>query len=256
MKRRMQLTRREALLGGVAAIGGIVLPGCGRELPPTYGNLLRMGDTFTYAAHRTLLARQALAREYPRAAISSFPAIGTTDPGDAGQHFFSPTLGPEYNRLRSSQFTDWRLSIEGSVARPGAFSLEDLKRFPARTQITRQSCEEGWSAIAEWTGVPLKLVLEAAGILPAARFVQFHAFDELADGIDMIDALHPQTILAYDMNGRDLPIPHGAPVRLRVETQLGYKSMKYLQRIVVTERFDDHGKLGSIQNGWSWYAGI
>ncbi len=128
--------------------------------------------------------------------------------------------------------------------------------MPSRTQITRHTCEEGWSAIAEWTGVPLRLVLEAVGILPEARFVQFHSYDFFADGIDMFDALHPQTILAYGMNGRDLPLGHGAPLRARVETQLGYKSLKFLRRLVVTSEFDDHGVFGTIQNGWSWYAGI
>ena len=99
-------------------------------------------------------------------------------------------------------------------------------------------------------------MLEAAGVLPSARFVKFYPFDDIADSIDMVDALHPQTILAYGMNGRDLPVAHGAPVRLRVERQLGYKNLKYLQRIVVTDEFDDFGKLGAIQNGWSWYVGI
>jgi DMSO/TMAO reductase YedYZ molybdopterin-dependent catalytic subunit len=125
--------------------------------------------------------------------------------------------------------------------------------MPSRTQITRHTCEEGWSAIAQWTGVPLRSVLEAAGIRSTARFVQFYAYDGWADGIDMLDALHPQTILAYGMNGRDLPISHGAPLRARVETQLGYKSMKFLKRIVVTDHFEDNGL---IKSGWSWYAGI
>jgi hypothetical protein len=214
------------------------------------------GRSLHFLAHRFLLPANTLAKEYNRSDISSIPAIGTTDPGDPHQPFFNPEFGETYSRLRDTEFSDWRLSIEGSVARPGTFSLADLKRFPSRTQITRQTCEEGWSAIAEWTGVPLRRVLEAAGILPSARFVNLFAFDAIADGIDMYDALHPQTILAYGMNGRDLPIPHGAPVRLRVETQLGYKSMKFIHRIVVTDTFDDLGKLGPIQNGWSWYAGI
>ena len=128
--------------------------------------------------------------------------------------------------------------------------------MPSRTQITRHTCEEGWSAIMQWTGVPLRAVLEAAGIRPEARFVQFHCYDVFVDGIDMLDALHPQTILAYGMNGRDLPLGHGAPLRVRVETQLGYKSMKYLRKLVVTSEFDDNGPYGAIQNGWSWYAGI
>jgi len=210
-----------------------------------------MGDTFTYAAHRTLLPDQALVREYSHADISSFPATGTTDPGAIKRR------GSEaYRRLQQGMFVDWRLSIEGRVARPQTFSLAALKQLPQRTQITRHTCEEGWTAIAQWTGVPLSLVLDAAGILPTARFVKLHSFDEWVDSIDLLDALHPQTILAYGMNGRDLPIQHGAPVRLRVERQMGYKSMKYLQRIVVTDEFDDGGKNGNIQNGWAWYTGI
>ena len=126
----------------------------------------------------------------------------------------------------------------------------------SRTQITKHSCEEGWSAIAEWTGVPLRSVLEAAGILPTARFVNFYAFDAIAEGIDMVDALHPQTILAYGMNGRALPMGHGAPLRLRVETQMGYKSIKFIDRIVVADEFDDLGKIGDLQSGWAWYVGI
>ncbi len=118
------------------------------------------------------------------------------------------------------------------VAQPRAFSLAELKQFPSRTQITRHTCEEGWTAIGQWTGVPLSAVLDAAGVLPTARFVVFHSYDDWVDSIDLLDALHPQTILAYGMNGRDLPIPHGAPVRLRVERQIGYKSMKFLRRIV------------------------
>lgn len=235
--------------GSAAAL---FLPGCSRKLPPSYGNLLRMRDTLTYAAHRTLLNGKALAKEYVRADITSFPAIGTVDPGDPKNKKPSEA----YRRLQSGGFADWRLRVEGSVARPGSYSLADLQRFPSRTQITRQSCEEGWSAIAEWTGVPLSLVLEAAGVLPSARFVSYYSYDDWADSIDLLDALHPQTILAYGMNGKDLPIPHGAPVRMRVETQLGYRSMKYLERIVVKDDFDDGGEKGNIRNGWSWYAGI
>ena len=143
----------------------------------------------------------------------------------------TPTVG-----CRAAAFADWRLSVEGRVATPRTFSLAELKQLPSRTQITRHTCEEGWTAIGQWTGVPLSLVLDAAGILPTARFVVFYSYDDWVDSIDLLDALHPQTILAYGMNGRDLPIPHGAPVRLRVERQMGYKSMKYLQRIVVADR--------------------
>lgn len=148
------------------------------------------------------------------------------------------------------------MSISGAVDTPGTYSLAALQRFPARTQITRHTCEEGWSAIAEWTGVQLSHVLRAAGTRASARFVQFHTFDGWGDGIDMVDALHPQTILAWAMNGQPLPVPHGGPLRLRVERHVGYKSLKFLDRIVVTEHFDDHGKAGNIQNGWAWYTGI
>src|SRR6185503_3606088 len=136
------------------------------------------------------------------------------------------------------------------------FSLAELKELPSRTQITRHTCEEGWSAIGEWTGVPLRLVLEASGILPSARFVVYTAYDGWVDSIDLLDALHPQTILAYGMNGRELPIPHGAPVRLRLETQLGAKGLKFLNRLIVVDEFDDGGPEGAIQNGWAWYMGI
>lgn len=237
-------------------MGGLLLTGCSKELPPTYGNVLRMGDVLTYEAQRLLLPKLSLVKEYSRSDISSIPAIGTTDPGDPGQALYTPDYGGAYARLRERGFADYRLEVAGSVARPSSYSLADLKRFASRTQITKHTCEEGWSAIAEWTGVPLRAVLEAAGVRPSARFVQFYTFDAVADGIDMRDALHPQTILAYGMNGRELPTAHGAPLRVRVETQLGYKSMKFLRRLVVTDEFDDLGFRGPLRNGWSWYAGI
>lgn len=256
MKTNKLITRREILIGGMTSVGALLLTGCSKSmhqtLPPTYGNILRMGDVLTYTSHRVLLNGRSLAKEYSHKDISSFPATGTTNPGDLSQRYSSEL----YGRLQSGGFADWRLSIEGLVASPGSFSLADLKRFPSRTQITKHICEEGWSAIGEWTGVPLSRLLDAAGILPSARFVNFYSYDDWADGIDLLDAFHPQTLIAYGMNGRDLSIAHGAPARLRVETQLGYKSMKYLQRIVVTDKFDDGGNKGNIQNGWAWYVGI
>ena len=252
MKTSGLITRRRAIIAGLASVGGLIATRYPKDLPPTYGNLLRMGDTLTYAAHRALLPGQSLVKEYRLEDITSFPATGTTNPGVSVK---SP-LGDAYRRSQGGAFADWRLSVEGRVAAPRMFSLADLKQLPARTQITRHTCEEGWTAIGKWTGVPLSLVLNAVGILPTARFVVFYSCDDWVDSIDMLDALHPQTILAYGMNGRDLPIPHGAPVRLRVERQMGYKSMKYLQRIVVADEFDDGGKKGNIQNGWAWYTGI
>ncbi len=252
MKTTGLITRRGAIVAGLASVGGIVLARrFPKILPPTGGNVLRMGDSFTYGAQRALLG-QSLVREYDQRDVTSFPATGTTDPGRTVQG----EPGEAYRRVQGGAFADWSLPVEGRVAKPRAFSLADLKQFPPRTQITRHTCEEGWTAIGQWTGVPLGLVLAAAGALPSARFVVFHSYDDWIDSIDMADALHPQTILAYGMNGRDLPIPHGAPVRLRVERQMGYKSMKYVKRIVVSDTFDDGGQKGNIQNGWAWYTGI
>jgi DMSO/TMAO reductase YedYZ molybdopterin-dependent catalytic subunit len=165
-------------------------------------------------------------------------------------------LASAYRRLHAGGFAGWSLSVEGRVRNPRVFSLRDLKQLPSRTQITRHTCEEGWTAIGQWTGVPLGAVLDAAGVLPTARFAVFSSHDDWVDGIDMLDAFHPQTILAYGMNGRDLPLQHGAPVRLRVERQIGYKSMKYVNRIVIKDEFDDGAEKGNIRNGWAWYNGI
>jgi DMSO/TMAO reductase YedYZ molybdopterin-dependent catalytic subunit len=211
-----------------------------------------MGDNLTYAAHRMLLPQEALVNEYDEKDITSFPAIGTTDPGSSG----SPDRARSYGRMQTGAFGAWTLSVEGLVRTPRTFSLADLKRLPARTQITRHTCEEGWTAIAKWTGVPMGAILEAVGILPTARFVVSYSYDDFANSIDMLDAFHPQTILAYGMNGGDLSVPHGAPLRLRVERQLGYKGLKYLQRLVVTNEFDDGGTKGDLANGWAWYTGI
>ncbi len=252
MKKKHFVTRRKAIAAGLTSVGGILLTGCIKKAPPTYGNLLRMGDALTYAAQRVLLPGQSLVKEYQPADISAFPATGTTNPGDPtsrGDHEIP--YSKDYAQLHSSSFADWHLSIEGSVARPTAFSLADLKGFAPRTQITRHTCEEGWTAIAEWTGVPLHTILNSTGLNKNARYVNFYAYDGYMESIDMLDALHPQTILAYGMNGQDLPVAHGAPVRVRVETQIGYKSVKYLQRIVVTDDFVDPGN-----TGWAWYTGI
>jgi len=218
-------------------------------IPPDHDGLFGIGETITYASHRVLLSRQPLAREFDRSAISkNFPAINT--------------ILPESDSYRSDMahgFQEWRLSVEGLVARPYDFSLAELKRFPSRTQITQHICEQGWSAIAEWTGVQLAYVLNAAGLLPQAKLVFIESIDGWWDSLDMADAFHPQTLLAYGMNGQELPVPHGAPVRLRVERQIGYKNLKYVTRIAVADTAKDWGNGQGAQgaeNGYSWYAGI
>jgi DMSO/TMAO reductase YedYZ molybdopterin-dependent catalytic subunit len=249
MKKKRLINRRKAIVTGLTSLGGLLLSGCLKKatLPPTYGNILRMGDAFTYFAQRALLPGQSLVREYHKSDISSFPATGTTNPADPN----SPYCSKVYEELQKGDFKNWSLSVEGSVKRPASYSLADLKKLSSRTQITKHTCEEGWSAIGEWTGVPLSVILNNAGILPGARFVNFYGYDGYVDSIDMLDALHPQTILAYGMNGENLPVAHGAPLRVRVETQIGYKSVKYLQCISVTDKFVDPG-----DTGWSWYVGI
>ena len=237
-----------ASLGAVSGAAAVVAKSHGL-IPPDHGGLFGIGETLTYAAHRVLLYRQPLAREFRRNQISeNFPAINTTLPEDN-----------LYREDMANGFRQWTLTVDGLVARPSELSLTELKGFPSRTQITQHICEQGWSAIAEWTGVPLSAVLEAVGILPEAKYIFFNCVDGWWDSLDMADAWHPQTILAYGMNGRDLPVPHGAPVRLRVERQLGYKNLKYISSMTVTDTTNDWGKGQGAQgaeNGYSWYAGI
>ena len=217
-------------------------------IPPDHGGLFGVGETLTYAAQRVVAGDLSLAREFSRSDISS--VIPVNGP---------PPETERYVSLLDGGFRDWRLRVDGLVARPGSLSLADLKRYPAHTQITHQACEEGWSFIAEWTGVRLSHVLELAGIDPRARYVVFFSFDDFWESIDMADALHPQTLLAYGMNGQEMPLEHGAPLRLRVARQLGYKSVKYLGRMTVTDSMAGFGKgVGGVnaEYGYSWWAGI
>ena len=217
-------------------------------VPANHRGIYGLSETLTYAGQRLLTKLPSMAREFDRSQISTvIPVNGK-----------APTTEP-YQGLMAGGFADWRLRIEGMVARPSSFSLAELQALPSRSQITHQACEEGWSFIAEWTGVPLAHVLERVGIHPEARYVFFFAFDDWWDSIDMDDALHPQTLLAYGMNGPVLPTDHGAPLRLKVARQLGYKNLKYLSRILVTDSAKGIGDgLGSglPSAGYSWYAGI
>jgi len=217
-------------------------------IPPDHGGIYGVGETLTYATQRLLTSHHSLAREFNRGEISKVFVVN----GD-------PPESETYQRLLHGGFADWRLTVDGLVAHPFAFSLAALKSYPSRTQITHQACEEGWSFIAEWTGVPLSHVLNLVGVLPQAKYVAFFAFDEMWDSLDMPDAYHPQTLLAYAMNGRELPTPHGAPLRVRVPRQLGYKSRKFLSHITVTDSLKNiRNGLGSsaTEVGYSWYAGI
>jgi DMSO/TMAO reductase YedYZ molybdopterin-dependent catalytic subunit len=251
------MTTRRGLIG--AGLGGLLLGGCEPvNRSPAFQTFIGHGQDLTFAAQRGLLSGQPLAREFRTSDLSPvFKVNGSRQPTAAA-----------YQALASKDFADWRLAVDGLVTVPMAFSLADLKAMPARTQITRHDCVEGWSAIGGWTGVQLGRVLRRVGLQPSARFVVFHCADNLGgpgdgglyyESIDLFDAFHPQTLLAYAMNGQTLPIEHGAPLRLRVERQLGYKQAKYVMRLEVTDRLDriGGGKGGFWEDrGYEWYAGI
>jgi DMSO/TMAO reductase YedYZ molybdopterin-dependent catalytic subunit len=252
--------RRRALATLVAGLGALPLAGCDLlSQNPTVRKALNSAESLTLRAQRLLLSRHSLAQEFTEADISAhFRANGSTAPDDAA-----------YRAFARSDFKDWRLQVDGLVERPMQLSLADLRALPARTQITRHDCVEGWSCIGKWTGVPLGIVLQHAGLRRDARYVVFRCADTLGqtldqsneyyESIDLIDAYHPQTILAYDMNGAPLPIPHGAPLRVRVERQLGYKMAKYVMRIEAVQSFEHiGGGRGSYwaDRNYEWYAGI
>lgn len=270
----MKVDRRFLLLMGVLGLGGAAA-GCDQVAASSGGqSALGFGNWLTYRAQR-LLFGDSLAQEYPESAISAhFRPNGTTDPTD-----------PDYRALAKNNFADWRLKVNGLVDHPLSLSLADIQAFPARTQITRHDCVEGWSCIGKWTGTQLSHILDKAGVKKEARFVLFHCADSMDmnslnstnatdaakaaaesaanssryyETIDFVDAWHPQTILAYSMNDAPLTIPFGAPLRLRVERQLGYKMPKYLMRIELIRDFSSfrggHGGYWEDQ-GYDWFAG-
>jgi DMSO/TMAO reductase YedYZ molybdopterin-dependent catalytic subunit len=256
------LSRRRLLagIGGVVA-GGLLAGTAVKTLTgaSTFQPLLDLGDHGGRTLQRALMsmAGRPLAREYGPDQIS--PIHPST--GGFGSRYIDPD--PAYEALLASAFKAWRLQVDGLVQRPGRFSLDELRAMPRRTQVTMHCCDQGWSAIGQWSGVPLAWLLQHVGILDKARYVVFHAMDKiqglgLFDSIDLFDAFHPQTILADQLNGATLPKGHGAPLRLRLELQLGYKNLKHIDRIEVVESLKDvgHGRGGLYQQfGYQWYAG-
>lgn len=251
-----RISRRQLVTRGLTGVaGGLGLGVAGHLaarhglIPPDSGGIYGIGETLNYSSHRLLMAGGSMAREFSPSHISPNPRING-----------KPPANDTFRSLLAGEFASWRLSIDGMVARPASLSLAQLKAFPASTQITHLACEEGWSYIAQWTGVPLSYVLNLTGVSPQARYAVYFSIDEgWWDSIDMPEALHPQTLVTYGMNGGDLPIGHGAPVRLRVPRQLGYKSVKHLARITLTDDLKQFGKgLGSAppEFGFAWYAGI
>lgn len=248
------LTRRKLLTTGTAAVAGAAgLTAAARIaeryglIPPDHGVLYGAGETLTYACQRVLTSNRPM-REFPRSMIST--------------PFVSPygKLPPAFHASQANNFADWRLTIDGLVSRPLSLSVADLRALAVRSQITEIACEEGWSYIAEWIGTPLSAVLREAGIKPEARYVTYECIQHgLWDSLDIEEANHPGTLLAWGMNGGDLPVDYGGPLRIRVPRQIGYKSVKFLTRVTAVDSLKHIGKgLGSSspEDGYAWYAGI
>jgi DMSO/TMAO reductase YedYZ molybdopterin-dependent catalytic subunit len=252
-----RISRRALITAGISTVvGGTGLAAAVRIarryglIPPgTTGPVLGVGETLTYSSQRMLMASGSAAREFDRSQISTKPNGNGDPPTDAA-----------FERLRAGKFASWRLSVDGLVARPMSLSLADLRSYPASSHITELACEEGWSYIAEWTGVSLSHVLSQAGVKPDARYVLYYSHQtDWWESIDLPEAMHPQTLVTYGMNGAELPVPFGAPLRLRVPRQLGYKSVKHITRITVTDDANKNSKgaaSAALPPGFSWYAGI
>lgn len=255
------MTDRRAFLGRfIAGASSLTLSGCyDLSQKPWFTGLLGKVENLSRVAQHAFAGPHTLAPEYSKADIAPvFRANGTIDPGTAA-----------YRAHLASNFVHWRVTVGGLVAHPLSLSMAAIKAMPSRTQITRHDCVEGWSCIGEWTGTPLSLILAAAAPRPAARYAIFYCADPMTvegdpfhsyyESLDLTEAMHPQTILAYRLNGADLPVAYGAPVRLRAERQLGYKQPKYVQRIELVEDFSavQGGKGGYWEDqGYTWYGGI
>jgi len=250
--------RRQFLLRVSGAFGLLFTAGC-EKLSHTewFPKVLSAGESLSNSALHLVTSRKSMAQEFTEADMSpTFRSNGTSAPNN-----------PEYQALAARNFAGWSLKVDGLVEHPVSFTLDQLRAMPARTQITRHDCVEGWSAIGKWKGVQLREVLAQAQPKANAKFVVFHCADPMEDdgshpyyeSIDMEDAHHPQTILAYEMNGATLPVANGAPIRVRVERQLGYKMAKYIMRIELVESFAHIGGGNGgywEDEGYQWYAGI
>jgi DMSO/TMAO reductase YedYZ molybdopterin-dependent catalytic subunit len=250
-------SRRRFLRDLCTVVGGALVAGCDRlSSKPGFVQVLSAAEQMNRKLQHALAPRRSMAQEFSEADLSPyFRSNGTDNPDD-----------PQYQALARNGFADWRLQVDGLVERPAQLSLAQLRTMPSRTQITRHDCVEGWSAIGKWKGVPLSQVLTLVRPKPTARYIVFHCADSMDasgtryyESVDMEDAYHPQTILAYELNGTVLPIANGAPLRVRIERQLGYKMAKYIMRIEVVESFAHlgGGKGGYWEDdGYEWYAGI
>ncbi|MDY7099192.1 MAG: molybdopterin-dependent oxidoreductase [Pseudomonadota bacterium] len=247
---------RRSLIAGIAALG---TAGCskidGFADSEAGSGLFDMAEDWHRKAHRALAGRERLAPEYaPEDLSPTFKGNGSLTVSD-----------PVYRDQLAKGFPDWKLSVRGLVDNPLRLSIDELKALPQRTQITRHDCVEGWSAIGEWTGPRLSALLDMARIRPEAKFIVFRCADTLYgrpyyESVDLIDAYHEQTIIAHSLNGEPIPEKNGAPLRMRIERQLGYKHAKFLTVIEAVETLDGigDGKGGFWEDigDYQWYAGI
>jgi len=250
------ISRRKFIGSATLGTGGFLLAGCDRlDRSESFRGVLRSAEGLTMRAQRLVTDRNALARELSEAEMSPVFRVNGTSMPDT----------PEYQAHLAERFANWRLVVNGLVRKPLSLSLEQLRALPTRTQITRHDCVEGWSAVGKWHGVPLSLLLQATGLRDDARFIVFHCADRFGphryyESIDLVDAFHPQTILAWGMNGRPLPVGNGAPLRLRVERQLGYKHAKYVMRVEavasLAAAYGGRGGYWEDHHDYEWYAGI
>ena len=244
---------RRSLLAGMIALGASACSKINES--ETTKSLFKAAEDGHRAVHRALAGKQGLAPEYSRAERSpTFRGNGSVTVAD-----------PFYQDQLAKGFPEWKLEVRGLVERPLALTLADVRALPQRTQITRHDCVEGWSAIGEWQGVQLAALLDAAKVKEDANFIVFRCADTLGgreyyESIDMVDAYHPQTIIAHSLNGEPLPEKNGAPLRMRIERQLGYKQAKYVNAIEAVTSFDQIGQGGGGYwedvAGYQWYAGI
>ncbi len=249
-------TRRQVLRGVIAGAGAGLLVGCDSlSQKERFINVLSIGETLNQRVQR-FLTGDSLAKEYSESMISPvFRANGSTNPQT-----------DEYLAMKANGFSDYRLKIGGLVDNPLELGLDAIRAMPSRTQITRHDCVEGWSVIGKWAGVPLAHLLDTARVKPGARYVVFYCFDDYGDNggryyesIDLLDAYHPQTMVAHSLNNEPLGVPNGAPLRMRIERKLGYKQPKYLRMIEVVDSYAaiQGGKGGYWEdNGYDWYGGI
>lgn len=248
--------RRSFIRMAIMGTAGVIVAGCDRISQSDWGpKVLNKAQGLNRRVQALLAPSSAMAKEYTEADLSPvFRSNGTAMPTTEA-----------YQALLANGFRDYRLQVGGLVDRPLSFSLDDLKQIEQVAQITRHDCVEGWSAIGKWHGVRLSHVLDKVGVKSNARYVVFHCYDEMDPGepyyesVDIPEGRHPQTLLAWGLNNQPLPIKNGAPLRLRVSRQLGYKQAKYIARIELVDSFAHiaGGKGGYWEDyGYEWYAGI